>query len=571
MEELFASLIQDFVDETGPIAREASGTAFGIEAAWRFGEAGREPLRSIRGGLHTIKGNSSMMGLSTIAKLAHSLEDLIDGWEARPGPGTAWEAGRLIEGCDLIERAIVAAGRGETVEGEVTAFLGKPTSPMAAESSGTTPAADPIQPDGLAGKVGGQGPASFAESPGGVTVRDGVVDELLELIGESSIGHGELQRLQARFARGQLEVGDLALMGRVVDGFSRTFSRMRDHVLGMRLSPIGALFRRYKRYVRDLGSEHGQPVDLVIEGADVAVDRAVISRLSELLIHIVRNAVAHGLESPEERARAGKSPRARILLGARVGHDRVRVLVADDGRGLSLRAISAKAAEQGIDVSGMGDREIARLIFHAGISTASRVTSLSGRGMGLDVVACVVQSLGGTVDVRSREGMGTVFILDLPVTITLRKVLLFGADSEVFALPAAFVERTLAVGDRDLVPGPEGPSLLFRGARLPTMDAGRLLGCHGLAGGWTRPYALVARKGNAELAILVDWLSPVQELLVKPLDPVFSGCALAAGATVTGKGRVVPVLEIAEIMARANTVPPRADTRFAGEATFHDI
>ena len=574
MEDLFASLIQDFVDETGPIARAASGTAFRLEEAWRSGEAGLDLLRAIRGGLHTIKGNSSMMGLSTIAQLAHAIEDLIDGWATRPGPGTAGEAGLLIEGSDLLERAIVAAGRGETVNAEVTALLGKLTPRMTVTPPCTAPASHPIPPippNGGTEEAGGQGPAAFVESSGGVTVRDGVVDELLELIGESSIGQGELQRLQSRLARGQLEAGDLALMGRVVDGFSRTFTRMRDHVLGMRLSPIGALFRRYQRYVRDLGNEHGQSVELVIEGADVAVDRAVISRLSEPLIHIVRNAVAHGLESPEERARAGKPPGARILLGARVGHDRVRVLVADDGRGLSLGAIAVKAAERGIDVSGMSDREIARLIFHAGLSTASQVTSLAGRGMGLDVVAGVVQSLGGTVDVRSRVGRGTVFILDLPVTISLQKVLLFGADSEVFALPAAFVDRTLAVGDRDLVAGPEGPCLLSRGVRLPTTDAGRLLGCHGLAGGWTRPYALVARKGNVEVAILVDWLSPVQELLVKPLDPVFRPCALAAGATVTGKGRVVPVLEIAEILARVKTAPPRAETRFADEVAFHDV
>ena len=566
MEELFASLIQDFVEETGGLAQEASRRSLELEAAWATGGDGRHPLRAIRGGLHTIKGNASMMGLEPIAQIAHALEDFIDGVMSRPAAGSTAEAGVLIEGCEVLERAILAAGRGEEGSASTQAFLDR-LARLA--PTGASPPPEKGLPDG-AGVTGEPDPWIGAESPG-VTVRDGVVDELLELIHESMIGQGELQRLHARLARGQLEAGDLALMGRVLDGVARNSARLRDHVLGMRLSPIGALFRRYKRYVRDLAEARGQPVDLVLDGESVAVDRAVIVRLSEPLIHIVRNAVAHGLESPAERAAAGKDPHARILLSARVGHDRVRVLVADDGRGLALGAIAAKAAKRGIDVSGMGDREIARLIFHTGFSTADEVTSLSGRGVGLDVVAGAVQALGGTVDVRSRAGVGTVFILDLPVTISLQKVLVFGVDSEVFALPASFVARALAVGDRDLRLGPGGPCLVARGARLPTLDAGRLLGCHGLAGGWTRPYALVARKGNEEVAMLVDWLSPVQELLVKPLDPLFGACPLAAGATVTGKGRVVPVLEVAEIVARAKSAPARTDPPLAEEVAFHDL
>jgi two-component system chemotaxis sensor kinase CheA len=386
------------------------------------------------------------------------------------------------------------------------------------------------------------------------------VDELLELAGETIVGQAELARMQTRFAHGHFESGDIALMDRLLVDLGRTTRQMRDKLLRVRLAPIGSLFARFTRYVRDLARERGQAIELGIEGGDTAVDRAIISRLFEPLIHIVRNAVAHGIETPAERAAAGKPATARILLSARLREGRVNVRIADDGRGLDLAAIAAKAEAQGVDTSGLGPRDLERLIFHAGFSTAKTVTNLAGRGVGLDVVAGAVQGLGGSIDVRSSPGQGTVFVLDLPVTVSLQKALIFGVDSETFAVPAGFVLDTAESREKDLQEINRVLLLAWRGDFVRAVDAGRLLGCQGLAQAWARPYAVVLQAGNNRGALLVDWLSRVQEIVVKPLDEALGGCHLVAGATVLAQGRVVPILDCLEVVRRTGKAlqPERA-------------
>jgi two-component system chemotaxis sensor kinase CheA len=344
---------------------------------------------------------------------------------------------------------------------------------------------------------------------------------------------------------------------------------MRDKLLRVRLAPIATLFRRFGRYVRDLARERGQSIELAIEGGETAVDRAIISRLFEPLVHLVRNAVAHGIESAEERAAAGKPAGARILLSARLREGRVNVRIADDGRGLDLQAIVAKANAQGIDTSGFSERDMHRLIFRAGFSTARVVTNLAGRGVGLDVVAGAVQGLGGSIDVRSTRGQGTVFVLDLPVTVSLQKALIFGVDSETFAVPAGFILDTMASREKDLQEINRVLLISWRGDFARAVDAGRLLGCQGLAQAWARPYAIVLQAGNNRGALLVDWLSGVQEIVVKPLDETLAACAMVAGATVLAQGRVVPILDCMEVSRRISKVlQPERSTEGKAEAAY---
>jgi len=315
---------------------------------------------------------------------------------------------------------------------------------------------------------------------------------------------------------------------------------------------VATLFRRFGRFLRDLAHERGQAIELCIEGGETAVDRAIISRLYEPLVHIVRNAVAHGIESTGERAARGKPARAQILLSARLREGRVNVSVADDGRGLNHDAIAAKAKSQGLDTSGLSERDIQRLIFRAGFSTATSVSNLAGRGVGLDVVASVVQGLGGSIDVRSAQGQGTVFVLDLPVTVSLQKALIFGVDSETFAIPTGFVLDTMESREKDMQVINRVLLIAWRGDFVRAVDAGRLLGCQGLAQAWARPYAIVLQAGNKRGALLVDWLSGVQEIVVKSLDETLAGCHMVAGATVLAQGRVVPILDSVEVVRRAS-------------------
>jgi two-component system chemotaxis sensor kinase CheA len=570
VEELFSSLVKDFVDETQPIAQEVGGLLLKLEDAWRAGDDGRPLLRSIRGGLHTIKGNAAMMGLAPIAAVAHALEDVCaQSAEASPA-GRSSLTQVLIEGCDLLAILIQSAPAGELDTARVEAFVDKAKKTQeeaqparAPEGVATAPAV------ASAGATVATATADGEPGRGNARIPDADVDELLELVGETIVGQTELLRVQGRFARGHLEAGDVALMDQILTDLGRTSRRMRDKLLRVRLAPIATLFGRYGRYLRDLARERGQEIDLVIEGGETAVDRAIISRLFEPLVHIVRNAVAHGIESVPERVTAGKPGKARLLMSARLREGRVQVCIADDGRGLDTRAIAAKASAQGIDTSGLGEGEIQRLIFRAGVSTAKSVTDLAGRGVGLDVVAGVVQGLGGGIDVHSTAGQGTVFVLDLPVTVSLQKVLIFGVDSETFAIPTGFILDTMESREKDLQEINRVLLVSWRGDFVRATDAGHLLGCQGLAQDWARPYAIVLQAGNNRGALLVDWLSRVQEIVVKPLDETLAACRLLAGATVLAQGRVVPILDCVEVVRRVvKTLQPERSSEGKPEVVY---
>lgn len=568
MEELFATLTKDFVEETKPLVDEVTRLLLQLESVGLAQGDTREIMRGIRSGLHSIKGNSSMMGLGPIERTAHGLEDFTSWVETHVAHDLSGHVQVLLDGCDVLGRLILSTLDGAVDERSAEGV----TSNLKARMHGEPDAAANPNMGGLLGgamTVVGKEAFDTPETIRTVRVQDSVMDELLEGIGDSLVGHGELQRIQTRFSHGTIETADIDLMGRILDTLHRESSRMRERLLTQRLEPIGSLFRRFTRSVRDLAREHGQPIHLAIDGAEVAVDRAVTGRLFEPLVHLVRNAVAHGIEPPAERAMKGKPSTARILLGARVTDGRVRILVADDGRGLDRQAIVAKAKNQGLEVDRLSDREIDRLIFQAGLSTARHITALAGRGVGLDVVATAVQSLGGTLDVRSTVGQGTVFILEVPVTISRQTVLVFGVDSEIYAVPTGFVEETLLANANDLSDVDNETRLVWRGMPVPVADAGRLLGCQGLFAEWIRPYVLVLRTGNQRAALLLDWLAPVQEMVIKPFDPLFQDNRLMVGAAVTGQGRVVPVINCLEVVQRTRSFRIPKSAYVPEEGSYH--
>jgi len=572
LEELFTSLVKDFVDETMPLAQEVGSLLLKLEALVGAGGDAKPVLRTIRGGLHTIKGNSAMMGLTPIEGLAHALEDLCG--QVDTGPGSARVVQVLFEGCDLLGVLIQAALAGKVERGRSDAFVARARHAMDESVAEARPSQALVAPVDTSPRgeppSAVQGVAAEGDDGRGVArIADRDVDELLELAGETIVGQTELGRLHGRLARGRFEASDVALMDQVLTDLGRTAREMRHKLLRVRLAPIGALFRRFGRFLRDLARERGQSIELCIEGGDTAVDRAIISRLHEPLVHIVRNAVAHGIESVAERAAKGKPAKAQILLSARMREGRVHVCVADDGRGLDLQAIAAKAKAQGMDPSTLSERDVQRLIFQSGFSTAQVVSNLAGRGVGLDVVASVVQGLGGTIDVRGASGRGTVFVLDLPVTVSLQKALIFGVDSETFAIPAGFILDTMESRERNMQAINRVLLLSWRGDFVRAVDAGRLLGCQGLAQAWARPYAIVLQAGNKRGALLVDWLSGVQEIVVKPLDESLESCRMVAGATVLAQGRVVPILDCVEVVRRTNVaLLPELSEAAKVEASF---
>jgi two-component system chemotaxis sensor kinase CheA len=578
VEELFASLIKDFVEETGPLAREVANLVLRLEEAHANREDDKEVLRAMKSALHTIKGNAAMMGLAAIESLAHALEDFCLLVSRHPEGQGSGQTQVLVEGTDLLVRSIAASLQGKPDRVPIAAFIERVARAMGAAGEGTGARAASVQPGARTSaqpaqpRAAGQEaerpaasiPASDLDGEGStVRIADGEVDGLLDLTAEAIISHAELVRFAGRLARGHVQRSDAALLEQVLTRLGRATAEMRHDLLRVRLAPISTMFRRYARYVRDLARERGQAIQLIIEGGETAVDRAIISRLFEPLVHMVRNAVAHGIESAAERSAAGKPARAQILLGARLVDGRARIVVADDGRGLDMAAIAGKARALGLDPDRMPEDELRRLIFQPGFSTAKEVSTLAGRGVGLEVVANATQSLGGRIDVRSVAGEGTVFLIDLPVTASLVKALIFGVDSETFAVPASFVVDNIEVREESMYEINRVLLCPWRGDFLRAVDAGRLLGCAGLAQQWTRPYGIVVEAAAQRCALLVDWLAGVQEIVVRPLDETLCGSRLLSGLTILGQGRVVPILDCGELLKRAAgpaaTVPPRQE------------
>ena len=516
------------------MAREVANLLLHLEEAGANGQDG-SPIRiAIKSALHTIKGNAAMMGLAPIESLAHTLEDLCLRLD-EPVPGQE-SSQVLLDGTDLLIRAIQASLQGDPESAQVAQFI--------EQASSQDRAPDPS-------KTGAE--AMYADEDGGtVRIADQDVDGLLELTAEAIVSHTELVRFHSRLARGRVQAGDASQLEQVLATMGRAMSEMRRNLLRVRLAPIATLFRRFTRYLRDRSREQGQEIALVMEGGDTAVDRAIISRLFEPLMHMVRNSVAHGIESPAERTAAGKPARAQILLGARLNEGRVRIVVADDGRGLDRQGIFVRARSLGLDPEKMSESEWRRLIFQPGFSTAPQVSTLSGRGVGMEVVAHVIQGLGGSIDVRSAAGQGTVFVIDLPVTTALVKALIFGVDSEMFAAPASYVVDSIQVREEATTEINRVLLLRWRGEFLRTIDAGRVLGCSGLEQDWTRPYGIVVESASKRCVLLVDWLMGVQEIVVKPLDGALGQTRLLSGLTILGQGRVVPILDCGELVRRAS-------------------
>ena len=577
MEELFASLRKDFVEETGPLAREVAGLVLQLEEAHASGEDHADLLRAMKSALHTIKGNAAMMGLGAIELLAHALEDFCLLVGEHPEVQESGQVQILVDGTDLLVTSIQGSLQGEPDPVLIAAFIERVA--QAREATEEVAAVHApllrVRPRGLAaeeqpreaGQTGEKPAAPIADAHHGgedsaVRIADHEVDGLLDLTAEAIISHAELVRFAGRLARGQTQPSDATLLEQVLTTLGRTTAEMRHDLLRVRLAPISTMFRRYVRYVRDLAYARGQAIQLVIEGGETAVDRAIISRLHEPLVHMVRNAVAHGIESAEQRAAAGKPARAQILLGARLAEGRARILVADDGRGLDMAAIAGKARAFGLHPEGMPEDELRRLIFQPGFSTAAEVSTLAGRGVGLEVVANVVQSLGGRIDVRSVAGQGTVFLIDLPVTAALVKTLIFGVGSELYAVPASFVIDSIEVREESMYEINQVLLCPWRGDFLRAIDGGRLLGCAAQKG--TRRYAIIVEAAAKRCALLVDRLAGVQEIVARPLDETLSSSRVLSGLTILGHGRVLPILDCGEVLRRASgptvTVPPIAQS-----------
>ncbi|HTH94956.1 MAG TPA: chemotaxis protein CheA [Rhodocyclaceae bacterium] len=361
------------------------------------------------------------------------------------------------------------------------------------------------------------------------------LDELINLIGELVIAGAGLNQVAAKFKGTEIqEIG--ATIHRLVE-------EVRDSSLALRMVPIGETFNRFQRVVRDVSHELGKDIALVISGADTELDKSVIEKIGDPLLHLVRNSIDHGIEPEALRLERGKPARGRVELNAYHDSGSVVIEVRDDGGGLNRDRILAKAIERGLVQPGQipGDEEIFNLIFEAGFSTAEQVTNLSGRGVGMDVVRQNIQALRGSVQVASEAGMGTRFLIRLPLTLAIIDGFLVETGSASFVIPLDAVVECIEL-DRERL---ERHYINLRGEVLPFVSLRELFDITHAPP--VRENIVVVRSGALKLGISVDVLQGEFQTVIKPLGNLFRHLRGIAGSTILGSGAVALILDVAAL------------------------
>jgi two-component system, chemotaxis family, sensor kinase CheA len=312
--------------------------------------------------------------------------------------------------------------------------------------------------------------------------------------------------------------------------------------------PLRHVFERFPRLVRDLARQQGKQVELVLQGEDTRVDKAVIDELGEPLVHLIRNAVDHGIEPPAVRAARGKPPAGTLLLSAAQESNQVVITLVDDGGGIDAAGVRRRAMEKGIirPDEVLSDREAIQLIFTEGFSTARTVTDVSGRGVGLDVVVQSMERLNGLIEAETVEGAGTKFTLQLPLTLAIITVLMVEVGGAAYALPSGAVVESLRFAADEVARINGRDTLRVRDRVVPLLRLAELFGARATAG--DEAYAVIVGRGEKRLALAVDRLRGQQDVVIKALDPVVAPAAVGiAGATILGDGRVVLILDVASL------------------------
>ncbi len=382
--------------------------------------------------------------------------------------------------------------------------------------------------------------ASSSISP---TVRVDIkkLDDLMNLVGELVITRSRLEQIS-------MEKGD-PLLGETVEQLSRLTLDLRDQVLKTRMVPVDQVFSRFPRLVRDLAKETGKEVELRISGAETELDRTVIDEIVDPLVHILRNSVDHGIEEPALRAQLGKQEQGVIELHAYQAGNQVVISVTDDGRGIDPEKIKTRALERGFltpeEIEGLEEEEILNLIFLPGFSTSDKVTDVSGRGVGMDVVKTKISALGGVVQVSSVKGEGTTITIRLPLTLAIIQTLIVQLGEDVFAIPTGYIEQTISVARNEIKKLRNQEVAILRGEVIPLIRLQDFLGVPKAKNEeFDELDVVVVRNGERKLGCVVDSLVRQQDVVIKSLGSYLGNIAGIAGATILGNGKIALILDM---------------------------
>lgn len=522
--------------------------------------------------MHTIKGTSGFLGFDRLGKIAHVSENLLDkfrsGAEVTSGAVTV-----ILSAVDIIKEIIEGIENNDGVEPEgndalivdlltdvadsvqipkdqkslnendeqssvdISGFE-KAAAKELVEKENSSIITKPISNPNVKSDINPQNRSSGGSNQ---TVRIGVdlLDDLMDLVGELVLSRNQIQQIERNINVSELSVP--------VQNLSHVASELQESVMKTRMQPIGVAFKAYPRIVRDLAADLGKKIQLVQVGEETEMDRQILELIKDPLTHMVRNCADHALETPEERLQSGKSETGTIKLQAFHEGGHIIIKIKDDGRGVSVDKVSKKALEREIvtesQLNAMSDSQIQSLIFNAGFSTAETVTSVSGRGVGMDVVKTNIEKIGGTISLDSEEGVGTDFIIKIPLTLAIVSAFIVQSGEQKFAIPQINVveivnlEQECSSHKVERINGV--PMLRLREKIHPMVSLSEVVGNENN----DEKTVLVCQVGSEIFGILVDGVLDTEEIVVKPLSLALKDLDLYSGNTILGDGSVIMILD----------------------------
>jgi len=600
-------LLQDFLTEAGDLLEDVDSKLVELEQSPEDADL----LATVFRGFHTIKGGAGFLEATHLVELCHKTENLFDllrskklvldaemmdsimaatgevhrmFGEMRNGhqPGAA--PTELLEALDAaIEGRTVATAAAPVVQaaaeapapsqaktlndlaqiseddldwaGLYEAVVGVPpreleqaalSTDMATEAI-SKQAAAAVRPKAPPPKAKAAQPAAAAQKENTIRVDTARFDQILNLSGEIGLTKNRLNCLFQAFASGASNEELIKSLDTVVGQLDMLVSDLQSAVMKARMQPVGRVFQKYSRLARDVSRQLGKDVELVIEGAETEVDKSILEELNDPLIHLVRNAVDHGIETIADRTACGKNPKGIVNLSARQTGDHIVIEIQDDGRGMRPEIIREKAVEKGLisaeEAGQLSVQESLQLIFLPGFSTKDQISDISGRGVGMDVVKTNIQRLNGRIEIQSEPGHGSTITILLPLTLAILPVLMLKLEEQIYSLPLSCVREIIPI-EEDKVQYVGGkPTMVVRGEVIPLLDLATLIGRESAP---TPKVGVLTISGNKACILAVDSLVGQDEVMIKPLDGVKPKGV--AGATLSGEGLLVLVLELRELI-----------------------
>lgn len=591
-------LIKEFLTETGESLSELDNAVVLLEQ----NPQDMDLLSKIFRVMHTIKGTCGFLGLPRLEKVAHKTEDLLGLFREEKLQANPAYVSLILEALDAI-KFIVATIEATTKEPEgddtdlihrlehacggidggadftnnaADIFDTAAIEPAAEEFPDNTPTPKPVvvAQTPTAQAADHHSPAESSLASQSLRVNVGVLEDLMTMVSELVLTRNQLLQISRSQKDSELSPS-LQRLNHIV-------SDLQEGVMKTRMQPIGNAWAKLPRIVRDISSELGKKIELDMHGQDTELDRQVLEMIKDPLTHMVRNSADHGIETPDERLANGKNETGRIRLSSWHEGGHIMIEISDDGKGLPIERIKNKILQNGLaneaELAAMSSLQIQQYIFHAGFSTADKITSVSGRGVGMDVVRSNIEKISGSIEMTSIEGKGTTFSIKIPLTLAIVSALIVGVGNERYAIPQLDVRELVMVGAQSgnrIEMINDAPVYRLRDRLLPLINMNSLLTTPGNDS--NLQYIAVIKVGNTNFGLIVDRVFDTEEIVVKPVASLLRNLPVFSGNTILGDGQVIMILDPSGIMkyvglaANAGLSREQEDALLAQKETREEI